>query len=56
MVDIDLIVQSLRANGHTVEDLHHVPPNAGEYEMIVDGTVLNLEGARRVLELDGAKK
>ena len=30
MVDIDLIVQTLRAHGHTVEDVHHVPENAGE--------------------------
>ena len=56
MVDIDLIVNTLRAHGHTVEDLHHVPPNAGEYEMIIDGTVVNLDGARRILELDGSKK
>ncbi len=56
MVDIDLLVNALRANGHTVEDLHHVPPNAGEYEMIIDGTVVNLDGARRILELDGAKE
>ena len=55
MVDIDLIVKSLRANGHKVEDVHHVPSNAGEYELIIDGAVLNLEGARRVLELDAAK-
>ena len=56
MVDIDLIVNTLRAHGHTVEDVHHVPPNAGEYEMIIDGNVVNLEGARYVLELDGPKK
>ena len=55
MVDIDLIVQTLRAHGHTVEDVHHVPENAGEYELIIDGNVVNLEGARRVLELDEAK-
>lgn len=55
MVDIDLIVQSLRAHGHKVEDLHHTPPNAGEYEMIVDGVVVNLEGARHIIELDEAK-
>ena len=56
MVDIDLIVQSLRDHGHTVEDLHHVPPDAGEYEMIIDGTVVNLEGARHIIELDGPKR
>ncbi|MDW5265875.1 MULTISPECIES: hypothetical protein [Acidobacteriaceae] len=56
MVDIDLIVNTLRAHGHKVEDVHHVPPNAGEYEMIIDGEVVNLEGARHVLELDGPGK
>jgi len=56
MVDIDLLVQSLRANGHTVEGLHHVPPDAGEYEMILDGTVVNLDGARSILELDQSKR
>jgi hypothetical protein len=56
MVDIDLIVGELRAHGHTIEDLHHVPPNAGEYEMIIDGTVVNLDGARRILDLDQAKQ
>jgi hypothetical protein len=56
MVDIDLIVRTLRAHGHTVEDLHHVPADAGEYEMIIDGTVVNLEGARHILEMDPAKR
>jgi hypothetical protein len=32
-----------------------VPPNAGEWELIVDGNFLNLEEARRVLELDTEK-
>jgi hypothetical protein len=52
MVDIELLVQTLRKRGHTVEDVHHVPSNAGEYELIVDGEALNLEEARQVLELD----
>ena len=55
MVDIELLVQALRKRGHTVEDVHHVPENAGEYELVVDGNALNLEEARHVLEL-GAKK
>ena len=55
MVDIDLIVQTLRDHGHTVEDVHVVPPNAGEYAMTVDGNAVNLEGARHILELDEAK-
>jgi hypothetical protein len=53
MVDIDLIVNTLRAHGHQVEDVHHVSHDAGDYEMIIDGEVVNLEGARHVLELDG---
>jgi hypothetical protein len=52
MVDIDLLVQQLRKRGHKVEGVHHVPDNAGEYEFIVDGNVLNLDETRRVLELD----
>lgn len=56
MVDIDLIVQELRSNGHTVEDVHPVAHDAGEYEMIIDGTVVNLEGARDTLELDRNRK
>jgi hypothetical protein len=56
MVDIDLIVNTLRAHGHAVEDVHHVPPNAGEYEMIIDGNVVNLDGARHILELDKVKQ
>lgn len=56
MVDIDLIVQKLRAHGHIIEDLHHVPLDAGEYEMIIDGNVVNLDGARRVMEQDQAKQ
>lgn len=54
MVDIDLIVQELRSKGHKVEGVHHVPENAGEYLLIVDGNQLNLEEARLVLEEDEA--
>ena len=55
MVDIDLIVQTLREHGHTVEHVFSVPDNAGEYELIVDGNTLNLEEARSLLEQDEAK-
>ena len=55
MPDIDLIVHELRAHGHTVADVHPVPVNAGDYMLIVDGQQLNLEEARRVLEIDAAK-
>lgn len=52
MVDIDLLVSALRAKGHTVRDVHHVPENAGEYELTIDDNILNLEQARHLLELD----
>jgi hypothetical protein len=55
MVDIDLIVQTLRQHGHTVEHVFSVPDNAGEYEIVVDGNALNLEEARALLEQDEAK-
>jgi hypothetical protein len=55
MVDIDLLVEALRKRGHKVEGVFSVPQNAGEYELVVDGTALNLEEARRVLEEDEAK-
>jgi len=52
MVDIDLLVDALRAKGHEVKYVHRVPGNAGEWEFTIDGEYLNLEEARRVLELD----
>jgi hypothetical protein len=55
MVDIDLLVAALRDKGHTVENVIHVPENAGEYEMIVDGNLFNLEQARAFLEADETK-
>ena len=56
MVDIDLIVRELQRNGHTVEDVHRVSHDAGDYEMIIDGVEVNIEGARSVLEADQAKR
>lgn len=55
MVDIDLVVQTLRQRGHRVEGVFRVPDNAGEYELVIDGNTLNLEEARQLLEKDGAK-
>jgi hypothetical protein len=49
-IDIDLIVDALRKNGHNVEHVYSVPDNAGLYEFIVDGNALNLEEARQLLE------
>jgi hypothetical protein len=56
MVDIDLIVHELQRHGHTVEDVHSVSHDAGDYEMIIDGVEVNIEGARSVLESDQAKR
>jgi len=55
MVDIDLIVDTLRKHGHSVGTVISVPDNAGEYELIVDGNTLTLEEARHLLERDEAK-
>ena len=55
MVDIDLIVQTLRQHGHTVGNVIPVPDNAGLYEFLIDGNTLTLEEARELLEQDEAK-
>jgi hypothetical protein len=54
-IDIDLIVDALRKNGHTVEHVFSVPDNAGLYEFVVDGNTLNLEETRQLLEREAAK-
>lgn len=53
-VDTDLLVQSLKKRGHTVEGVIKVPDNAGDYEFIVDGVTLNLDETRELLERDQA--
>jgi len=55
MIDIDLIVQTLRQHGHHVDGVFSVPDNAGEYEFLIDGNTLTLEEARQLLEKDEAK-
>ena len=55
MLDVDLIVDSLRANGHVVESTTKVPENAGGYEFVVDGRVLNLDETRALLEADAVR-
>ena len=52
MVDTDLLVNQLRAYGHTVTHVITVPNNAGMYEFTVDGNVLSLEEARDLLAAD----
>lgn len=54
MIDIDLLVQALRNRGHIVEGVIPVPENAGDYELNVDGNIIPLEEARRLLEQDDA--
>jgi hypothetical protein len=51
-VDTELIVNSLRKRGHTVEGVIKVPDNAGDYEFIVDGATLTLEETRDLLARD----
>jgi hypothetical protein len=50
MVDIDLLVETIRKKGHKVEGVFKVPENAGTFEILVDGNLLNLEEARQLLE------
>ena len=54
-VDTDLIVESLRKRGHTVESVIKVPDNAGDYEFIVDGATLTLDETRELLARDQAE-
>jgi hypothetical protein len=54
-IDIDLICDALRKNGHTVEHVFSVPDNAGLYEFVVDGNTLNLEETRQLLEREAPK-
>jgi len=56
MVDIDLLVAAIRKRVHTVESVFSVPENAGAYEIVVDGKLLNLEEARQLLEDEDASK
>ena len=56
MIDIDLLVESLRKYGHSVESVICVPDNAGEYELDIDGNALNLEEARHLLEQEEPTK
>ncbi len=48
-IDIDVLAQALRNQGHTVGHLLEVPANAGGLELTVDGTVLTLAEARQLL-------
>lgn len=54
-VDTELLVESLRKRGHTVDGVIKVPDNAGDYEFIVDGQTITLEEARALLARDQAE-
>ena len=55
MIDYETLVRSLRAHGHTVENVIEVPSNAGTGELTVDGKVLTVEEARALLDNVQAK-
>jgi len=52
MLDIDLLVQQLRNQGHKVESVIPVPENAGDFEFLIDGKLLTLSDVRGTLEQD----
>ena len=52
MIDVDLLVEQLRARGHAVTHVNKVPENAGEYEFEVDGAMLSLSETRALLAAD----
>ena len=52
MIDVDLIVEQLRARGHAVGHVNPVPSNAGDYEFEVDGALLSLSETRSLLDAD----
>jgi hypothetical protein len=56
MIDIDLLVSTLKQHGHTVESAISIPENAGGYELSVDGYVIPILEAERLLEREDAEK
>lgn len=52
MVDIELLVNALRAHGHLVEHVEKLPENAGEFQFRIDGVNLSLAETRVLLEQD----
>lgn len=54
-VDTELIVESLKKRGHTVDSVIKVPDNAGDYEFVVDGATLTLDETRELLARDQAE-
>ena len=50
MVDFDTLTASLESRGYHVERTIHTPENAGTAEFVVDGKLISLEEARKLLE------
>ncbi len=51
MVDYDLLIASLQQRGYHVDRVIEVPSNAGTAELVIDGKMLSLEEARKLLEV-----
>lgn len=49
MVDYDLLVASLQARGYKVDEVIRTASNAGDAELRVDGKLITLEEARKLL-------
>ena len=56
MIDIDLLVNQLRNNGHSVDSVIPLPENAGLYEFIMDDHLITLDEARLILEQDQERR
>ncbi len=56
MLDIDLLVQQLRSQGHQIDSVIRVPENAGDFEFLIDGRLLTLSDVRGELEQDQARR
>lgn len=54
MIDINLLVQQLRSQGHRIDSVIRVPENAGDFEFLIDGHLLTLSDVRGQLEQDQA--
>jgi hypothetical protein len=52
MIDTGLIADELRARGHKVGQIIPVSANAGDWEFVVDGTILSLAETRALIEMD----
>ncbi len=56
MLDVDLLVTTLKNFGHTVGHVNSIPENAGSYEFEVDGKLITLAEVRALLDDEAAKR